>query len=130
MPNEHQLKCLAELKAYREKKALRYGNWLAKHAKKKQKRIEQHKNERSRKGRKYARFVRIIHESTDRCELCGFRICDGALLVAHHMNEVNGYPEQKTDRKNGLLICTICHAEIHPWLRPQKSKDYLSDGVS
>ena len=65
----------------------------------------------------YREWAKIIHSRGNRCEYCGMWECDGAVLVAHHMDEFAKYPKKRYKVSNGYLICTICHAEIHHWLR-------------
>ena len=71
-----------------------------------------------RKSFKYHKFrERVKQQAGGYCQLCGHREADGAVLIVHHIETVKDNPKLATDQQNGLGVCSICHAEIHPWLR-------------
>ena len=68
-----------------------------------------------RKSYKYHLLRQSVLERADgRCECCG-RPTDE--LVVHHAEMVKENPKRVIDPSNLYAICTICHAEFHPWIR-------------
>ena len=71
-----------------------------------------------RKGSKYATFVQAIRtRGNGQCEYCCNLFPDPNDLIVHHIGMVKDEPHNACNEKNGVLICRLCHAEIHPWLR-------------
>lgn len=49
------------------------------------------------------------------CQKCGYKKGDDeyTVLVAHHMESFEDYPEGRLDAENGVTLCNDCHHEFH-----------------
>lgn len=70
---------------------------------------------RARKSKKYNDLRKfVINRAAGRCELCCIKT-DG--FTMHHIEMVKDAPKRILDEKNVVTICSVCHREIHPWIR-------------
>lgn len=85
-----------------------------KQSKKKSKRIDNHILYKKHIKEYHQLKNSIINRANGLCELCGR---ENKYPIMHHIKPVSERPDLFLDFNNVLSICTICHAEIHPWLR-------------
>jgi replicative DNA helicase Mcm len=65
----------------------------------------------NRESPEYRQWVTDIHNRDKVCQICG----GTKHLEAHHIYGYKNNPELRTDRGNGVLLCTFCHGKFHSY---------------
>ena len=60
--------------------------------------------------------VKLYERQQHKCPHCG-QVFDFEQLELHHILPVARFPELRQSIRNGILLCTPCHKEVHlnPW---------------
>ena len=65
----------------------------------------------NRESPEYRQWVTDIQNRDKVCQICG----GTKHLEAHHIYGYKNNPELRTDRGNGVLLCTFCHGKFHSY---------------
>jgi predicted restriction endonuclease len=74
-------------------------------------RYREETNQEERTTAEYKQWREAVYQRDGyRCRLCGQV---GGILNAHHILPFAGYPQERTNIKNGITLCKRCHTAVH-----------------